>query len=233
MQIAHSVALVTGANRGLGRHFAEGLLERGATKVYATARRPETVDLPGAQVLRLDVTDSVSIAEAARVATDVSVLINNAGIATGASLVTGDFDDIQREMDTHYYGPLRMIRAFAPILREQGGGAIANVLSVAAWLSGAQAGSYYTAKAAAWSLTNSVRLELGPQNTLVTGVVLGPTDTEMAAGADIPKNDPVMVVRDVLDAIEGGYPEVLVDEYSATAKAALSEGRVYGPKSRQ
>ncbi|OPG09042.1 short-chain dehydrogenase [Streptomyces sp. GKU 895] len=222
MQIADSVALVTGAGRGLGRHFATQLLERGAAKVYAAARRPESVDVPGVEVLPLDITDPMSVAAAAAAAGDVTLLVNNAGIATFTDLVTGDMDRIRLEMETNYFGPLNMVRAFAPVLRAGGGGALVNMLSVASWVGGEHAGAYNTAKAAAWSLTNCVRLELAAQNTLVSGVVLGPTDTDMIAGMDLPKNDPAAAVQTVLDEVEAGRTEILVDEFAAMAKTALS-----------
>ncbi|WSQ13071.1 SDR family oxidoreductase [Streptomyces sp. NBC_01231] len=231
MDIANSVALVTGAGRGLGRHFATQLLERGASKVYATARNPETVDLPGAEVLRLDITDPASVAALAEVASDVTLLVNNAGIITINGLVNGDLEQIELEMDTAYYGPLRMIRAFAPILRAGGGGAIVNVLSVASWTPSEHWGAYSAAKAAAWSLTNSVRLELSAQNTLVTGLYLGPTDTDMAKGQPFEKNDPADVVRAALDGVEAKQSEVIADAMSAQAKAnlALDPATVYAP----
>ncbi|MGY4737727.1 SDR family oxidoreductase [Streptomyces sp. ATMOS53] len=231
MDIANSVALVTGASRGLGRHFATQLLERGASKVYATARNPETVDLPGAEVLRLDITDLASVAAVAEVASDVTLLVNNAGIITINGLVNGDLEQIELEMDTAYYGPLRMIRAFAPILRAGGGGAIVNVLSVASWTPSEYWGAYSAAKAAAWSLTNSVRLELSAQNTLVTGLYLGPTDTDMAKGQPFEKNDPADVVRAALDGVEAKQSEVIADARSAQAKAnlALDPATVYAP----
>ncbi|MDT0484370.1 MULTISPECIES: SDR family oxidoreductase [Streptomyces] len=231
MDIANSVALVTGASRGLGRHFATQLLERGASKVYATARNPETVDLPGAEVLRLDITDPASVAAVAEVASDVTLLVNNAGIITINGLVNGDLEQIELEMDTAYYGPLRMIRAFAPILRAGGGGAIVNVLSVASWTPSEYWGAYSAAKAAAWSLTNSVRLELSAQNTLVTGLYLGPTDTDMAKGQPFEKNDPADVVRAALDGVEAKQSEVIADARSAQAKAnlALDPATVYAP----
>ncbi|MFC8348091.1 SDR family oxidoreductase [Streptomyces sp. NPDC057280] len=222
MQIADSVALVTGAGRGLGRHFATQLLERGAAKVYAAARRPESVDVPGVEVLPLDITDPMSVAAAAAAADDVTLLVNNAGIATFTDLVTGDMDRIRLEMETNYFGLLNMVRAFAPVLRAGGGGALVNMLSVASWVGGEHAGAYNTAKAAAWSLTNCVRLELAAQNTLVSGVVLGPTDTDMIAGMDLPKNDPAAAVQTVLDEVEAGRTEILVDEFAAMAKTALS-----------
>ncbi|MEU3983972.1 SDR family oxidoreductase [Streptomyces sp. NPDC026672] len=229
MKIANSVALVTGAGRGLGRHFALQLLERGAAKVYATARDPRSVDLPGAEVLRLDITDPASVAAAADAASDVTLLVNNAGIMTFSRLVDGDLEQIELEMNTHYYGPLHMVRAFAPILKAGGGGAIVNVLSAASWVPSDQWGAYHAAKAAAWNLTNSVRLELSGQNTLVTGVYLGPTDTDMAEGLPIEKNDPADVVRAALDGVETNSSEVIADALSVRAKAnlALDPGTIY------
>ncbi|MER5434165.1 SDR family oxidoreductase [Streptomyces sp. NPDC002588] len=222
MKIADSVVLVTGAGRGLGRHFATQLLERGAAKVYATARRPESVDVPGAEVLALDISDPKSVAAAAAAAGDVTLVVNNAGIATFTDLVTGDMDGIRREMETNYFGLLNMVRAFAPVLKAGGGGALVNMLSVAAWVGGEHAGAYNAAKAAAWSLTNCVRLELAAQNTLVTGVILGPTDTDMIAGLEMPKNDPAVCVRTVLDGVEAGRAEILVDAFATMAKECLS-----------
>lgn len=222
MDINGSTALITGANRGIGRHFAEQLLERGARKVYATARRPETVDLPGAEVLELDITVPASIAAAAQAASDVTLLVNNAGVSTLQDFVTGDLEKIRLEMETHFFGTLGMIRAFAPILGTNGGGAILNVLSRMSWVSFVGANSYAAAKAAQWSLTNGVRLELAGQRTLVTGLVLSSTDTDMMAGWDIAKNDPADVVRDALDGIEAGALEVIADAESAQAKTDLS-----------
>jgi NAD(P)-dependent dehydrogenase (short-subunit alcohol dehydrogenase family) len=221
VDITGSTALITGANRGLGRHFALRLLERGAAKVYATARVPETVDVPGAHVLRLDVTDPASVAAVAAAAPDVTLLVNNAGVSTATNLVTGDLARIRQELDTNFYGPLAMVRAFAPILAAGGGGAILNVLSRLAWLSYDGANAYAASKAAAWSLTNGVRLELAAQGTLVTGLVLSSTDTDMMAGWDIPKNDPADVVRAALDGLQAGALEVLADQESIDAKAAL------------
>jgi NAD(P)-dependent dehydrogenase (short-subunit alcohol dehydrogenase family) len=220
MQISGAIALVTGANRGLGRQFATQLLERGAAKVYATARRPELVDLPGAEVLRLDITDPVSVKAAAATASDVNLLINNAGITTGANLVGGDLALIRREMDTHFWGTLSVIRAFAPQLS---GGAILNVLSALSWFAADGAGGYAAAKAAEWNLTNAVRLELASQKTLVTGLHLGAADTDMMAWYDGPKTDPAVVVRAALDGIEQDSIEVLADEWSVQTKAALAE----------
>src|ERR1700744_1224414 len=134
IDLSISTALVTGANRGFGRHLAEQLVARGA-KVYASARNPETVDIPGAIPLQLDITDPASIAAAAKAASDVTVLINNAGIATGATVLDGDIADVRRELDTHVFGTLDTTRAFVPVIERNGGGAILNVLSVLSWFS--------------------------------------------------------------------------------------------------
>ncbi|MEU6611976.1 SDR family oxidoreductase [Streptomyces shenzhenensis] len=229
MKIAGSTALVTGASRGIGRHFAEQLVARGA-KVYATARDPQRVDVAGVERLSLDVLDPESVAAAVEAASDVSLLVNNAGVSQYQDLVTGDMDKIHLEMETNYYGTLRVIRAFAPVLAANGGGAILNVLSRLAWLSYPGSTSYSAAKAAAWSLTNGVRLELTGR-TQVTGVLMSATDTEMMSGWDIPKNDPADVVRQALDGLEAGAAEVLADEDTAQTKAALSTtpGVIYGP----
>ena len=221
MKINDSVALVTGANRGLGRHFAEQLLRRGAAKVYATARRPHLVDLPGVEVLPLDLTDPASITAAAAAARDVTLLINNAGVSTMQNLVTGDPAKIRLEMDTHYFGTLDVVRAFAPVLATNGGGAIVNVLSALSWGVYDGANAYAAAKAAEWSMTNAIRLELAAQGTMVTGLHLAATDTDMMAGFDIPKNDPAEVVATALDGLEAGLPEVIADSDTAAVKAAL------------
>ena len=222
MDITGSVALVTGANRGIGRHFALQLLERGASKVYATARTPERIDIPGVEVLQLDITDAASVARAAAVATDVTLLVNNAGVATNTNLLTGDPDKIRLEMETHYFGTLGVVRAFAPVLAANGGGAVLNVLSALSWFSHDGVNAYSAAKAAEWSLTNGIRLELAAQGTLVTGIHLSVTDTDMSAGYDLPMNDPADVVRAALDGIGADRLEVVVDAHSAQVKAALS-----------
>ncbi|WFE98864.1 SDR family oxidoreductase [Micromonospora sp. WMMD964] len=222
MRISDSIALVTGANRGIGRHFTRQLLERGAAKVYATARNPEQIDIPGVEKLRLDITDPRSVEEAAAVASDVTLLVNNAGISTFTNLVSGDLGKIRSEMDTHYYGTLNMVRAFAPVLGTNGGGAILNVLSALSWFSHDGANAYAAAKAAEWSLTNGIRLELAKQGTLVTGLHLGSADTDMSASYDGDKMDPADVVRVALDGVEAGLIEVLADEWSRHVKASLA-----------
>jgi len=224
MDITDQIALVTGANRGIGRQFVLELLERGAGTVYATARRPEALELDDPRVvpLRLDLTDHESVVAAAAAARDVTLLVNNAGIATGASLVTGDLADAHREMDTHLWGTLDVIRSFAPVLASNGGGAIVNVLSALSWFTAPGTGSYAVAKAAEWNMTNAVRLELAAQGTLVQGVLLGAARTDISAGYDGPKIDPREVPRRSFDGLADGSIEVVVDDWSAMVKASLA-----------
>jgi NAD(P)-dependent dehydrogenase (short-subunit alcohol dehydrogenase family) len=222
MEITDSVALVTGANRGLGAEFVAQLRERGARRIYATARDPQTIQVPGVETLALDITDSAAVARAAEAAGDVSLLINNAGISTMQPLTTGSLELIHREMDTHFFGTLSMVRAFAPVLAANGGGAILNILSVLSWLTFDGGTAYGAAKAAEWSLTDGIRLELTGQGTLVTGLHVGAIDTEMMADYDGPKVSPAAVVGAGLDAIAGDRYEVLADDSAAWAKASLT-----------
>ncbi|ROS77711.1 short-subunit dehydrogenase [Curtobacterium sp. PhB130] len=222
MDIAGSVALVTGSNRGIGRRFVTQLLERGAAKVYATARRPELVDIAGVEVLPLDITDHASVLAAAEHASDVTLLVNNAGIATQSSLLTDDLENVRREMDTHFWGNLDMVRAFAPVLERNGGGAIVNVLSALSWFAYPGSGGYAAAKAAEWNMTNAVRLELAPKGVLVQGVHLGAADTDIMAGYEGPMIDPAEAARAALDGVERDAIEVVVDDWSAMVKASLA-----------
>ncbi|WP_030689635.1 SDR family oxidoreductase [Streptomyces globisporus] len=222
MELKDAVAVVTGANRGLGRHLAAQLVERGAT-VYAAARRPEAVDLPGVIPLRLDVTDEESIRDAARVASDATLLVNNAGISTGTPLVAGSPDAVRLEMDTNFFGPLAVTRAFAPVIEANGGGAVLNVLSVLSWLHPAGLGSYAAAKAAAWALTGATREELAPRGIAVSGLHVGYMDTDMAAGVPSgQKVDPAEVAAQALSGIEAGLPEIVADEITRYVKQSLA-----------
>jgi NAD(P)-dependent dehydrogenase (short-subunit alcohol dehydrogenase family) len=223
MEIAGKTALVTGANRGLGRHLAEQLRDRGAN-VYAGARNPALVDLLGVTPIALDVTDPDSVAAAAAAANGVAILINNAGSATGSSLLTGDLADIRLEMDTHYFGTLAVTRAFAPQLAEHEESAILNILSALSWMSFPAVGAYCAAKSAAWSLTNSLRQEMAAHGTRVTSLHVGFMDTDMAAGIDAPKADPSDVARIALDGIVAGDAEIIADEITKQLLAGLSAG---------
>jgi len=222
MDISGAVVLVTGANRGIGAAFVEELKKRGAAKIYAAARDSSTVDVDAVHPLDLDVTDAAQIQAAAAAAGDVQVLINNAGISTGASLVGGDEATIRREMDTNFYGPLLMTRAFAPILGANGGGAILNVISALSWFTIPSAGAYAASKAAAWALTDSTRLELAAQGTPVVGVHMGLVDTDMAKGVQAPKISPSELASAGLDAIESGAQEVLADDWATFIKSGLT-----------
>ncbi|MCX4705480.1 SDR family oxidoreductase [Streptomyces sp. NBC_01373] len=222
MELKDAVAVVTGANRGLGRHLAAQLLERGA-KVYAAARRPETVDLEGVTPLRLDVTDEESIRAAARIASDATLLVNNAGISTGTPLIAGGQDAVRLEMETNFFGPLAVTRAFAPVIGDNGGGAILNVLSVLSWLHVADHGSYSAAKSAAWALTNATREELAPRGITVSALHVGYMDTDMAAViTGEQKADPADVAAQALAGIEKGLPEILADETTRHVKQGLA-----------
>lgn len=229
IQLRDSTVLVTGANRGLGHSFATELVRRGA-KVYATARRPELIDVPGAEIVRLDITDPASVAAAAQIATDVDVLINNGAFTGIANLVTGDLDVIRQLMDSHYFGTLAMVRAFAPILADNGGGAILNVLSSVAWTSVDGNTALAAAKSAAWGLTNGVRVELAGQGTLVSAflptLVASDTlkDSLRSAGLVLPESvmsDPTELANLALDGLEAGEIEI-VDSLGAEAKASLA-----------
>ncbi|MEN4477491.1 SDR family oxidoreductase [Mycolicibacterium cosmeticum] len=215
-------ALVTGANRGLGKQLATELVARGA-KVYAAARRPETVDLPGVIPVQLDITDPESVRRAADIASDVTVLVNNAGVSTRANLLTGPIDDVRLEMETHYFGTLNVIRAFAPVIERNGGGAILNVLSVLSWAHPPTSGAYASAKAAAWALTDAVRTELAPRGVTVSALHVGYMDTDMVSYVPADqKIDPAVVARQAVAGLLAGEPEILADEITRNTKAALS-----------
>jgi NAD(P)-dependent dehydrogenase (short-subunit alcohol dehydrogenase family) len=222
MDLKGAVVLVTGANRGIGAEFVRRLGDRGATKIYAAARDAGSIETEGVEPIQLDVTDAAQVDAAARAAGDVQVLINNAGISTGSSLVTGDEAAIRREMDTNFYGPLLMTRAFAPVLRANGGGAILNVISALSWFATPGAGAYAASKAAAWMLTDGTRLELAAQGTHVVGVHMGLVDTDMAKGIAVPKLAPADLADAGLDAIESGAQEVLADDWATFVKSGLS-----------
>jgi NAD(P)-dependent dehydrogenase (short-subunit alcohol dehydrogenase family) len=213
MKIEGSVVLVTGANRGLGAEYVRQLLDRGASKVYAGARDIESVTNTGAVPISLDVTSASDISAAAEACGDVTMLINNAGIVRGNSILSDNsLEHARAEFETNVWGPFNMSRGFAPVLAKNGGGAIVNVLSVVAWLSVKEIATYAMSKSAAWSLTNGLRLELAEQNTLVVAVHAGFIDTDMAANVKADKVSPFQVVERTLNAVEAGIPEVLADD---------------------
>jgi len=223
MEINGQTALVTGANRGLGRHLARQLRDRGAN-VYAAARNPESVDLDGVTPIALDVTDPASVEAAAAATHGVSILVNNAGSSTRSSLLTGDLSAIRLEMDTHYFGTLAVTRAFAPQLAERQHGAVLNILSALSWVAFPSSGAYCAAKSAAWSLTNSLRQELAPSGILVSALHVGYMDTDMTRAIEAPKSDPADIARIAIDGIEAGDEEIIADDTSRVVQARLSGG---------
>ena len=217
MDFNGQAVLVTGANRGLGQAFALELRNRGA-KVYAGARNPASVVDEGVIPVQLDVTDDASVAAAAKELGDVSIVINNAGIAVGGA----DVDSIKAEFDVNFYGLVRTTDAFAPILKANGGGVLVNVLSVLSFIGWPGARGYAASKAAGWSLTQSTREALREQGTRVIAVHAGFIDTDMASGVEAPKIAPEDVVSQVLQAIQNGDEEVLADDLTRSVKAALA-----------
>lgn len=221
MKIQGAAALVTGANRGLGAAIAQALLDSGA-KVYGAARDTATITNPNVIPVQLDVTNADDIANAARACGDVSIVVNNAGILrSSASLAPGAIDAARAEMETNFFGQMRMAQAFTPVLRDNGGGALVNVLSVLSFVSMPQGATYGASKAAAWSLTNALRIELRRQGTLVVAVHAGFIDTDMATGVDAEKVSPQSVASQIVAALEAGAEEVLADPTSEMVKAAL------------
>ena len=232
MRIDGSVALVTGANRGLGRVFARELVSRGAARVYGAARQPDAVTEPGVTPVALDITDADRVSQVARQCADVSLLVNNAGVLRYSTFINAPgLDAARAEMEVNYFGTLSMCRAFAPVLAANGGGAIVNMLSVTSFYTNLIDASYGASKAAEWSLTNGVRLELHRQGTLVVAVHASFVDTDMAALTNAPKDSPESVARQAFDAVEAGQAEVLADERTRAVKAQLSRDQelIYPP----
>jgi NAD(P)-dependent dehydrogenase (short-subunit alcohol dehydrogenase family) len=223
MKISGSTALVTGANRGLGRAFVEALRQAGSAKIYAASRNADSGTSGGIVVpVRLDITDAAQVASAAASCGDVDLLINNAGVARfKPALGAPTMDDARLEMETNYFGTLAMCRAFTPVLKKNGGGAIVNMLSVVSLFNAPMQGSYCASKAAEWSLTKAVRFELHRQNTKVIGVYAGYIDTEMTTGIADAKSTPAAIAAAVIAGIEAGKEDVLSDERSRSVFAAL------------
>ena len=223
MNLKDSVVFITGANRGLGLAFAKAALAAGARKVYGAARDPRTITLPGVVPVPLDVTQPAQIEAAVLACGDVSVLGNNAGISRGSNLLGPDSVAAARaELETNFFGPWALSRAFAPVLAANGGGAIVNVLSALAWTTFPSVATYSTTKSAAWSLSNGLRNELAGQGTQVVSVHVGYMDTDMAAHVDAPKTSPDEVARLAYEGVEQGLPEVLADAISRGLKQGFA-----------
>ena len=219
-QIEGAAALVTGGNRGFGRAMVQELLGRGATKVYATSRSPQPQTDGRIVPLVLDVTDDDSVAAAARAAADVSIVVSNAGILLRTPVLEAPLADIRAELETNLFGVIRVARAFAPVLAGHPSSSLVNVLSVLSWL--ALGGGYEVSKAAAWSATNSMRIQLRDEGTTVTALHVAYMDTDLTAGLDVPKADPREVARQTAEAILAGEFEVLADDTTRSVKSGLS-----------
>jgi NAD(P)-dependent dehydrogenase (short-subunit alcohol dehydrogenase family) len=223
MKISNATVLVTGANRGIGLAFTRELLARGARKVYAGARDPSSVTQPGVEPIRLDVTKPDEVAAAVARAGDVTLVINNAGIAQVGGFLAADSEEVaRRQFETNFFGMLRMSQAFAPVLKANGGGGLINVLSIVSWINGGQLAGYAATKSAAWALTNALRHELAPQQTQVLALHMAFVDTDLARGLDGPKTSPEDIVRSALDGLEAGLDEVLADDRTRLVKQGLT-----------
>lgn len=223
MKVENATVFITGANRGIGLAFARAALARGARKVYAGARNPSSVTLPGVVPIQLDVNSPADVASAAQQAGDVTLIINNAGIAHYGGLLADDAEaSVRKQLDTNVFGVLRVSRAFAPVLAANGGGALLNVASVASWVTMPTLAAYAVTKSATWSLSNGLRNELRGQGTQVLTLHMGFVDTDMTQGIDMPKSSPEDIVARALDALEAGADEVLADEMTQHVKLGLS-----------
>lgn len=223
MKLDNATVLITGANRGIGLAFARAALARGARKVYAGARNPSSVTLPGVVPIKLDVNSPADIASAAQQAPDVTLVINNAGIAQYGGLLAPDSEaSMRQQFETNVFGVLRVGRAFAPVLAANGGGALLNVASVASWVTMPALAAYAVTKSATWSLSNGLRNELRGQGTQVLTLHMGFVDTDMTQGIDMPKARPEDIVDRAFDALEAGADEVLADDMTQHVKLGLS-----------
>jgi NAD(P)-dependent dehydrogenase (short-subunit alcohol dehydrogenase family) len=226
MKINNAVVLVTGANRGIGLAFTRELLARGARKVYAGARDPATVKQPGVEAIRLDVTKPEDVAAAVARAGDVTLIINNAGVGHQGGFLAPDSEEVaRRQLETNFFGMLRVSKAFAPVLATNGGGGFLNVLSIVSWVNAGQLSAYAASKSAAWSLTNSLRYELAAQKTQVLALHMAFVDTDLVRAIEGPKTSPEDIVKRALDGLEAGLDEVWADERTKLVKQGLTAVR--------
>lgn len=223
MQIRGSVVLVTGANRGIGAAFVQAFRAAGAARIYAASRSGDSVETEGVVPLKLDVTNADDIREAAAACTDVSIVVNNAGVHVSAAALAADAGQaFLSQIDVNVLGPVRITRAFAPILKSNNGGAVVTVHSVLSWLTVPGRAPYSASKAASWAFTNGIRAELAEQKTQVVGVHVGYVDTDMTADVNAPKASALDVAMQVVEGIEAGAVEVLADGTARAVKASLS-----------
>ena len=248
MKIKDSIAFVTGSNRGIGKSYVKALLDNGAKKVYAGMRDVSVFDKVASEwpkehrgkvePIAIDVTNKDQVKSAVARAADVNLLINNAGIAKFSGLIAAEnLDAARQEMEVNYFGTLMMTRAFAPILKKNGGGALVNILSVASLGNFPVLGSYSASKAALHSLTQGIRAELAAQGTRVFGVFPGPIETDMAKDFDMEKGSPDLIAEGTLSAIEQGVEDIFIDpmavqfrqDYFADPKALEAQLSTFHP----
>lgn len=229
MKIPDAVALVTGGNRGFGLALVNELLVRRARVVYAGIRTVGGAEPDGAQVVKLDVTDQSSVDAAAEHCSDVTLLINNAGVAevSRGALDPLYIDSVERMIQTNLYGIVRASQTFAPVIAGNGGGAIINVLSNVAWYAQDFNAAYSATKSAAWSFSNALRIALRDQSVQVLSLHVGFMDTDMAQGINIAKSDPRSIAAITLDALESGQEELMADEQSRVVKRGLVSEPAY------
>ncbi|WP_438362656.1 SDR family oxidoreductase [Mycobacteroides abscessus] len=212
-----------GGNRGIGRVIIEEFKRRGAGKIYAGVRDTSTIVDPEIVPLELDITDPASVQIAAANASDVEIVVNNAGLLIATSALGADLDDARRQLEVNYLGTLSMAQAFAPVIEENGGGVIVNLLSSASWVAGDPFSTYGASKAAQWSITNALRQELEPRGIDVSAVHVSFVDTDMCAKfTQVAKTEPRVVAEAIADGIVAGSKEIFVDQYSKDIKATLS-----------
>lgn len=223
MQLHNAVVFITGANRGLGLAFAKQALAQGAHKVYAAARNPDSIPLDGVVKVKLDVTSQADIERVAQDYPDVTLLINNAGVAEIGGILHADASQmLRRQLETNVFGPLQLSQQFAPVLAANGGGAIVNVLSIASWITGPLLATYAVTKSAAWSMTNALRQELQAQHTHVLGLHVGFIDTDLTKDLAVPKVSADFVVEATFNGLAEGAHQVLADDLTKQVHGALS-----------
>ncbi|MBC8161638.1 MAG: SDR family oxidoreductase, partial [Roseiflexaceae bacterium] len=229
MKLNNATIFLTGANRGIGHALIEQLRQHGVRRIYAATRKPEAFkDIASDSLvpLKLDITDRRQVQAVAAQAHDTTVLINNAGALAFGSLLDSPLELIMRDMDTNYFGTLHMVRAFAPMIAQNGGGAIANLLSLVSLASMPSLGGYSASKAALFSLTQAIRAELTGKGIVVHGVYPGAVDTEMIAGLTLPKANPAEVAA----AIVGGIANDVEDIYPGSMAQEMSQVWLQNPK---
>ncbi len=229
MKLDSKTIFVSGANRGIGKAIVEALLKRNVKKIYAAARKTSelpTFSDPRVVAVGLDITNRTQIEKAVESAQDVDVLINNAGVLSPAGVLSGDRAMLLRDMEVNYFGTLSMVHSFAPLIEKNGGGAIANVISIVGLASMAGIGGYSASKAALFSATQAMRSELKAKKITVHGIFPGPIDTDMAKGFEMNKTSPQVTAENILDGLSAGKEDIFPDPMSAQ----LSELWAKNPK---